>query len=310
VALTQAAFLGNVKGIMIAGAGAGNINFSTLKQKFDIFASVGLGDFNYDEVRSLPQQLQGLDWRYNIMEFEGTHAWPPADVINDAVLWFTMNAMRDNIIPVNKPMIKKIMTESLIGIDSDITSGHYLLAEQKIYNAIAFLKGLKPVKKFEQRLDEIRKNNGYKEQLELRTNSFNLENNLKQGYIDCFASKDTSWWSEQIKMINVRVSTDGELYSRQMYMRLKGFLGIVAYSFTNDFVKRNQMDQAERLICIYRALEPSNPDALFFKAILYDRRNRSAEANSYMLKARELGFSDWKKFNEMASGKLKNKFNQ
>jgi predicted esterase len=305
VASMHALLSGNVKGIMIAGAGVNTVDFKNLKQRVDIFATAGLGDFNYGEVMSLSQQLQGLDWRYVLREFEGTHAWPPEAVINEAVLWFTMNAMRDKVLPINKPWIKKLMAENLDSIDAAIASGRYLLAEQEINHALAFFRGLKAVKKLEQKLDKIRENPDYKIEAEKKNSSFLLENELKQGYLDCFSTKDTVWWKDQVKVLNQQVAQNDGIYSRQMYMRVKGFLGIVAYSFTNDIILRNQMDQAERLIAIYQLLEPLNPDAFFFKAMMYDRWNKTDDATLYLFKAKEQGFSDWKKFNALASDQLK-----
>lgn len=305
VALNQAIMMNNVRGIMIAGAGASRIDFASLKHKFDIYATAGLGDFNYLEVTSIQQQLQGLGWRFLVHEFEGGHAWPPKEVINEAVLWFSLNTMRDKVLVTNEALVNKVKAEKCLYIDTLITAGRLVAAEQAANNSIALLKLLTSTKKVERTLQKIRKMPEYKAELELRSSSFGLENELKQGFLNSFISQDSGWWRKQVADLEQRINNRDNIYSQQMFMRVKGFLGIVAFTFTNDIIMRNQMDQAQRLISIYQIIEPDNADAMFFKAIMYDREKKPSEALLYMKKARELGFSDWKKFNDVASSILK-----
>lgn len=308
VALTQALTLNNVKGIMIAGAGANRADFTSINHKFDIYATAGLGDFNYSEVNSIQQQLQGLGWRFLVSEFEGSHAWPPKEVINEAVLWFTLNAMRDKVLVTNEALVEKIKAEKYMYIDTLITAGHLVAAEQAANNAIALLKLLTSTKKIERSLLKIKKMPEYMAEMELRSQSFTAENEWKQGLINSFTSQDTTWWIQQMAELEQRINSSNNVYSQQMFMRIKGFLGIVAYTFTNDIIMRNKMDYAQRLISIYQIIEPDNADAMFFKAVMFDRQKKPSEALSYMEKARELGFSDWKKFNDVASSRLKDGF--
>ncbi|HEX2934728.1 MAG TPA: hypothetical protein VHO72_05190 [Bacteroidales bacterium] len=305
VALNQALMMSNIKGIMMAGASANRVDFSSHNHKFDIYATAGLGDFNYLEVTSIQEQLQGLGWRFMLREFEGGHAWPPKEVINEAVLWFTLNAMRDKVIAKEETLIDKVFAEERFQIDSLIDAGHLVAAEQAANNAVSLLKKLSSTKKLEHSIEKIKKMPEYKAEMELRSQSFNVENEWKQGLINSFTSKDTAWWRKQLAELELRINSPGDVYSRQMFMRVKGFLGIVAYTFTNDIIMRNQMDQAQRLISIYQIIEPANADVMFFKAIMLDRQNKTSEALSCVKKARKLGFSDWKKFNEVASSALK-----
>lgn len=305
VALNQAIIMNNVKGIMIAGAGASRVDFASLNRKFDMYATAGLGDFNYLEVASIREQLQGLGWRFLVHEFEGGHAWPPKEVINEAVLWFSLNAMRDKVLATNEALVKKVKAEKCLYLDTLIKAGRLVAAEQAANNSIALLKLLTSTKKIERTLQKISKMPEYKAELELRSSSFGLENELKQGLLNSFTSQDSGWWRKQVADLEQRINNRGNIYSQQMFMRVKGFLGIVAFTFTNDIILRNQMDQAQRLISIYQIIEPDNADAMFFKAIMYDRENKPSEALLYMKKARELGFSDWKKFNDVASSILK-----
>lgn len=305
VALNQALMMSNIKGIMMVGAGANRVDFASQSRKFDMYATAGLGDFNYLEVMSIHEQLQGLGWRFLLREFEGGHAWPPKEVINEAVLWFTLNAMRDKVIAKDEALIDKVLAEKRFQIDSLIDAGHLVAAEQSASNTVSLLKRLGSTKKIERTIDKIKKMPEYKAEIELRTQSFNVENEWKQGLINSFTSQDTVWWRKQVAELEQRINSSGDVYSRQMFMRVKGFLGIVAYTFTNDIIMRNQMEQAQRLISIYQIIEPANADAMFFKAIMFDRQKKPSEALLYMKKARELGFSDWKKFNDVSSSGLK-----
>lgn len=304
VALTMALVMKNVKGVMIAGAGESQVDFSSLVHKFDIYATAGLGDFNYLEVTSMKQQLLGSGLRFLVSEFDGGHAWPPKYVINEAVQWFTLNAMRDKVLVADDEVVDKIVAEKRLQIDSLMKANHLIAAGQTVNNTIMFVKHLTSTTKLERLSKRIRETPEYKAEQELRSQSFLVEKEWKQGLLNSFTSQDTSWWRKQVTALHQRINNSGEIYSRQMFMRVKGFLGIVAYTFTNDVIVRNELSQAERLIAIYQIIEPDNADALFFKAIMLDRQNKPFEALRCMKKAREMGFSDWKKFNDMASAKL------
>jgi len=88
-----------------------------------------------------------------------------------------------------------------------------------------------------------------------------------------------------------------------MYSRVKGFLGIVCYSFTSKALSDNDEAQTIKCLTIYQTLEPKNPDCFFYKAVFLDKKNKTAEAVDTLKKAISLGFKDMSKLNSSLSKK-------
>ena len=93
-----------------------------------------------------------------------------------------------------------------------------------------------------------------------------------------------------------------------MYRRIKGFWGIACYSLGNQAVKEKNMASLNKIIPIYRMLEPENSYVLYFSAFPYFWKGNN-EATVFMLKkALDAGFSDMsqikKDFPEFITSKL------
>lgn len=61
---------------------------------FVFFGGTGTTDFNYDEVVLFQDELRALGIRHRLDFFDGPHRWPDADVLDEAVAWMELEAMR------------------------------------------------------------------------------------------------------------------------------------------------------------------------------------------------------------------------
>ena len=131
-----------------------------------------------------------------------------------------------------------------------------------------------------------------------------MEEDFRSGYMECLSTRDTTWWVHEIAVLNAKTVHEPNRYNREVYARVKGYLGIVLYSFTGKALGFNQLEEAEKLLKIYRTLEPENPDMFFFTAIYYDRINKPKEAEAELKQAFDKGFTDRSKLAQMASTRL------
>jgi hypothetical protein len=128
----------------------------------------------------------------------------------------------------------------------------------------------------------------------------------KKSYMEDINSGDSTWWNSEIKSLNERISNNKDVVTKQMYCRIKGFLGIVCYSYTNQAVMSNNIGLSNKYFFIYEKLEPKNPDLFFFKALLLDKNNQPEKAVIMLKKAIEYGFTNEKKIRDMFSKKVQN----
>jgi dienelactone hydrolase len=82
-------------GVLLNGAGFPQDTPPSREATFPVFAAVGTYDFNYAEVVKLDEKLQGLGSPHFLRTFEGPHQWAPAPVMDEALAWFRLLAMKD-----------------------------------------------------------------------------------------------------------------------------------------------------------------------------------------------------------------------
>jgi dienelactone hydrolase len=82
-------------GVLLNGAGFPQDIPPVKEAAFPVFAAVGTHDFNYVEMVQLGEKLQGLGFPHFLRTFEGPHQWAPAAVMDQALAWFRLQAMKD-----------------------------------------------------------------------------------------------------------------------------------------------------------------------------------------------------------------------
>lgn len=292
VASTLAQIYPEIQGVISIGAGFSPMNNSRL---FDIALIAGLEDFNYDESVYSFQQLKSAGWRTIGIYFNGGHQWPPKEMINTSVLWMQMNAMRKNLIPENETLIEQTIDSFKSNIKKNISSQQFIEAEWNCNTAIAFFENLSSTDYFSEKLKAIQESNEYAIEKQEYTEIAYLEKQLKQGYLDAFSSKSLQWWQNEIQTLNRSIEQEKNKTRKQMLKRMKGFLGIVCYSYSNKAAHQGDINSLKNFLAIYELVEPANADCYFFKALLFKKLNRKDESTAAFNKARELGFSDMQK---------------
>jgi len=82
-------------GVLLNGAGFSPSFPPTAGATFSVFAAVGTFDFNYGEVVDLDATLATLRYAHALRRFDGPHQWAPASVMDEALAWFRLIAMKD-----------------------------------------------------------------------------------------------------------------------------------------------------------------------------------------------------------------------
>ena len=83
-----------------------------------------------------------------------------------------------------------------------------------------------------------------------------------------------------------------------MYQRLKAYLSLAFYSFSNQLINQNQNKEAEHFVSLYKKTDPTNSESWYFSAILNARNNNANSAKEDLQKAVSLGFNDKKRLEQ------------
>jgi Predicted esterase len=81
-------------GVLLSGAGFPHSAPPSTDVKFAVFSAVGNADFNYSEMVPLQEQLEEVTLPHWLRVFDGPHEWAPPEVMNEALAWLRLQAIR------------------------------------------------------------------------------------------------------------------------------------------------------------------------------------------------------------------------
>ena len=122
--------------------------------------------------------------------------------------------------------------------------------------------------------DELTEKPGFRNQVAELTKNIQLEEKVRSSYFNALTQKDSTWWKPEIEMLNTKIREEKNDFARQTYIRIKGFLGIVCYSYCQRFEGEKDAQKLEQVLLVYRMSEPRNPEMLRFTKVL-DQMKRS-----------------------------------
>ena len=137
-------------GVMLNGAGFPSGEPPTRDSVFAVFASVGDADYNYPEVTRLDRSLDALGFPHALRYFDGPHRWAPEPVMDDALAWFRITAMKQNREPRNTDFIAAQKDAAKARAQSFEKSGDQYSAMLEYVQSAATFDGLADVSAFRQ----------------------------------------------------------------------------------------------------------------------------------------------------------------
>lgn len=112
---------------------------------------------------------------------------------------------------------------------------------------------------------------------------------MQNNFLKAFTEKDKEWWKKQLGDLK---QPSEDIYTQRLHKRMLGFNGLLSYMFARQAIEEDDLEQADKTIEIYRAIEPLNPEHSYLSAIVMMKQNNPQLAIEYLQQARILGFSD------------------
>jgi len=275
----------------VAGFSAGFPNMAQTKNKnFDYIGIVGNADFNYNEMVQLDSWLGNNQFNHYLIIFDGKHEWAPEYVIEDIFYWFEFCAMRKGLLSKKELLINTFLDTQLSEINKFNVEKKYYEEYLKYKKIISFLKGISDIDKYIEIKNQLEQNPLVKNMLKQIENDYQKEQSLQQHYQKSILEKDIEWWDREVKSINTLIEKGNS--ESFLYKRINSYLSIVAYSYSNNALNRNLLEDAARYISVYKLVDPTNPEADYMQSILYVRKADLNEALVALEKAVDLGFKD------------------
>ena len=276
------------------GCGAGWTKVTKpLENNFTYISFAGNQDFNLTELRALNENLDSKKIPHVLIEFEGKHEWPPAEIMENAFIWLLFDAVKKNIIPKNDSLVSSYISKN----EKEIKKLESKKELYKLYNAytqlIAFTEGLTDNSSYKTSLQKLSEKEEMKKVLQEMEAVYSKEEQLKQDYAGYMQSKDDAWWNSEMVKINSIIKTDKDKNIRAMYQRVLAYLSLMAYSSASGAIKFNELKGAEHFLTIYKLVDPENPEHAYLSALVYMKQNKSDDALASLKESVKLGFNDY-----------------
>jgi len=288
---------GGIAGVIACGAGLpSNANFAN--KNFHFMVMVGNKDFNYLEILNVEQQLSSLNIKNNICVFDGKHEWPKKETMEEVFRWLELNSMKNTFKIIDYSLVDKV--KEFIDVKIKNASDNKQIIEEYDYNkkAINFLDGLTDITKYESRILNIETSEEYLNAKQNQNNNFSLETGLQQKYSQAFQTQNTKWWQNEINQINKFIKINKNPKQSLVYERVKSYLSLIAFMYSDKTVKMNNFANAEKFLQIYQMVDPTNSEVYYLKATIFNKQGNKQKTFENLNFAIDNGFEDLQRLNE------------
>ena len=267
-----------IAGIIMFGAGPGQ-KVNTIHKPMYVVS--GMRDFNFIET-FIPLFKTNKNVYFDY-EHIG-HEWPSSDVINSAVVFCLRNTYA-------KVQAQQLYHKSLKISDSLLQKADYYFAAKYLEKAklLAISKDDKIATI--SLITKYRRNVNVKNSEDKLVSILQKEISLQSEYRKRLKSKDEQWWKNEIDNLNKLCNTSKDRFNQDFYYRVKGYIGIILYSYVKHEIKANLNSEfLTKLLAIYQYIEPKNPDMYYFKSIYEINDGNMSNGREFFNKSISLGY--------------------
>ncbi len=284
----------DIAGVIGCAAGFPKLNHITNTQLAYV-GIVGNTDFNFMEMEQLNSELEAAHWRHSLLIFDGHHQWPPMQTMKKAFSFLQTDAMRRQLIPVDKHFIARLKADFDKERKQAIRNNDPSLRWQTDQQLVAFLKGLTPVGTYEKEIQKLSQNPLLKKQQRQQIFLKKEELRWQQTYARAFENKDASWWKNALDHLSVMQKSAKTSDEKQMTKRLFNYLSLMAYLYADGSLNNHQTTAAGKYLMIYEKVDPTNPEVYFMKALNYAMEGETHAILPALQNAAGNGFKDVKR---------------
>ncbi|MBU0765730.1 MAG: hypothetical protein KJ607_12940 [Bacteroidetes bacterium] len=288
---------GDIAAVIGCGAGFPRITENLIIQ-FDYMGIAGREDCNLPEMMKLDTLLQGGKIRHILSVFDGGHEWPSGEVIEDALLWLETTSMKRNTIPKDDSLTTYIARRFERRIAFAKQKSRTNEADRMYTTLISYLDGLKDVSSYRKEQAKLRISETYTKDREGFRILLDHELSEQQRFFQSFFSKKPGWWQTEVGIIRKNSEKAGTPDEKASAKRLLGYMSLLAYTHAENAITSGQQGQAQRLLEIYRLVDPDNPDCYYLWAMHHTTAGRKSQAVASLKKAVELRFTDFDKIRQ------------
>jgi len=254
-----------------------------------IIAIIGMDDFNFIEAAQYIIKPADIPQNLSIVTNTASHAWPESGLLAQATGYLRLSS------DVNEPCLD---TRTLLKtyVSKQTSQLNQLLQSKDELSAMLLARNLSISKTFEtagsfsSRYEKLVRQTSFIKQRDNLVASLKFELSMRDLYYKALREKDSIWWKDEVLTLNMKVNKENGRQRNLVFHRIKGFLGVACYSICSRAANLKEAHTLERIIPVYRLLEPDNPDQFYYSAVLAHLRKNLPGEKYYLEKAKEKGY--------------------
>jgi hypothetical protein len=275
----------------VIGCGAGLPNdprlYPTGRSVFAYFGTAGFRDMNYLDMFDLMEFFRTKTQVTSYLRtFEGGHEWPSPDILQEAIEWMNLQAMKKNEIKTDTAFVSYLYNKTTLSVEKLSSMGNVFDAERYTRYAVRDFSGLKKVNSFSESLSKTDQSKIFRDASREWQNITSKEREMEERFISSIKGTilsgsvpDTliTWWrNEVISLKSIRDKAKPE--SSQMASRLLNFVSIFCYEQGSSYYKQNYFDISSFFfeVCTLSDSENMNTYLSFAKSLAGQKKKREA----------------------------------
>jgi poly(3-hydroxybutyrate) depolymerase len=283
---------GSITGAICCGAAAPASAIPNPRSNYFFMAITGNADFNYTEIRKYDKvDLAGHPVKHALLVFEGKHEWPPLPTMDEAFLWMELNEMRKNHSYKNDSLVSKAILTASTQLDTYMKKKQVQEAYECCRKTINFYDGLTDLSLFFDTYQKLQSNAEIDKTLKKEEAEWEQEEVLKNKYREAVQTNDYNWWQKDIQAVNAKIR-NGPKNEALIYKRVLGYLSLMMYIQTTEFIKQSNISAAVHFDKLYLLVDPTNSEAHYLAAELSAIQGNAEEAITYLKSAVKNGYGD------------------
>jgi dienelactone hydrolase len=253
-------------GVLLNGAGFGTGTPPSRDVVFPVFAAVGNLDFNYPEVARLNEAMDAAGFPHFLRYFDGPHQWAPSNVMDEALAWFRIIAMKQSLEPRDDNFISQRQAVVLSHVHSFEQSGDLYAAWREYLQSASTFDQLADSTPLRQAAASLANQKAVREGAKREKQDFadqdNLTNDISAALRQLSTNLADTFDATRQKISNLREAAAHEKHSERARVLRRAIAGIFveAMEAGNDRLEAKDITLAKNY---FQLATDADPDSLW-----------------------------------------------
>ena len=294
-------------GVLLSGAGFPIGIEPKPGSTFAVFSAVGIFDFNYAEVIPLQEKLKQAGYAHWLRIFDGRHEWAPAEVMQEALAWFMVQAQKSGSAPRDDAFLGAQFAGNVARANSMEKSGDLFNAWRENVQISASFDGLLDVAAIRRKVDALSKEKSVQEGAKRERGELEEQARLTAGISRVLnspvensedSSENTSRTEDQVRRLRSNTEAEKHPDRLRVYRRALGGVFVDALESGAHFLDIKDYPSAIRSFRCATVAVPEFAGPWKNLAIAYALDGKKKETFAALRHTRDLGkdpsgFADW-----------------